>query len=70
VQIPSNVCFIFLGGPNMLGAIAVSWGIIAASMAAVNSTSSFLAVRFMLGIAEAGTVPGGCKMKQQQQQQQ
>lgn len=58
VQIPSNVSFIYLGGPLMLGCIAVSWGLVAASMAAVSNTSSFLAVRFLLGIAEAGTVPG------------
>lgn len=42
----------------MLGLIAVSWGIVAASMAAVNSRAAFLTVRFLLGIAEAGTVPG------------
>lgn len=58
LQIPSNVVFIYLGGPLMLGAIAIAWGLVAASMAAVSNTSSFLAVRFMLGIAEAGTVPG------------
>lgn len=50
--------FIYLGGPLMLGAIAIAWGLVAASMAAVSNTSSFLAVRFLLGIAEAGTVPG------------
>jgi hypothetical protein len=50
----------------MLGLIAVCWGIVAASMAAVSSTPAFLTVRFLLGIAEAGTVPG----EQQQQQQQ
>jgi MFS family permease len=58
LQIPSNVCFIYLGGPLMLGLIAVCWGIVAASMAAVSSTPAFLTVRFLLGIAEAGTVPG------------
>lgn len=42
----------------MLGLISVGWGIIAATMAAVTGRSSFLAVRFLLGIAEAGTVPG------------
>lgn len=42
----------------MLGLIAVCWGVVAASMAAVHNTASFLTVRFLLGIAEAGTVPG------------
>lgn len=42
----------------MLGLIAVSWGLVAGSMAAVNSSGGFLAVRFLLGVAEAGTVPG------------
>jgi ACS family tartrate transporter-like MFS transporter len=59
MQIPSNVSFIYLGGPLMLGCIAVGWGLVASSMAAVTNTSTFLTVRFLLGIAEAGTVPGG-----------
>lgn len=42
----------------MLGCIAVGWGLVASSMAAVTNTSTFLTVRFLLGIAEAGTVPG------------
>lgn len=58
VQIPSNVAFIYAGGPLMLGLIAVGWGLVASSMAAVHNTATFLTVRFLLGIAEAGTVPG------------
>lgn len=58
MQIPSNVAFIYAGGPLMLGLIAVGWGLVASSMAAVHNTATFLTVRFLLGIAEAGTVPG------------
>ncbi|MGH6802209.1 MAG: MFS transporter, partial [Methyloceanibacter sp.] len=36
----------------------ISWGLIAAAMALVNSETSFYAMRFLLGVAEAGFFPG------------
>jgi MFS transporter, ACS family, tartrate transporter len=36
----------------------VSWGLVAAAMALVGGTASFYAMRFLLGVAEAGFFPG------------
>jgi ACS family tartrate transporter-like MFS transporter len=36
----------------------VSWGLVAITMALVSGTASFYAIRFLLGVAEAGFFPG------------
>jgi MFS transporter, ACS family, tartrate transporter len=36
----------------------VSWGLVAIAMALVSGTASFYAMRFLLGVAEAGFFPG------------
>jgi len=41
-----------------LSAITFVWGVFASAFAAVTSTTSFLVMRFLLGVAEAGTFPG------------
>ena len=47
-----------IGGPVWLGTIAVCWGVVAASFAAMNSRASFYVLRFLLGVFEAGCLPG------------
>jgi hypothetical protein len=56
--VPCNILFLFTGGPVLLGAIAIAWGVAAAAQAAISGRTSFLLVRLFLGLAEAGTVPG------------
>eukprot|EP00877_Chromochloris_zofingiensis_P006541 jgi/Chrzof1/213/Cz01g07110.t1 len=57
-QVPSNMCLLKVGGPRWLSIIVVSWGVVAACMAALTNVSGFLAIRLVLGICEAGAFPG------------
>eukprot|EP00890_Picochlorum_soloecismus_P004964 jgi/Picsp_1/5469/NSC_02828-R1_major facilitator superfamily mfs_1 len=57
-QVPSNVILAKLGSPLWLSITIAAWGVIAASFAGINSTSSFLILRLLLGAAESGTFPG------------
>ena len=57
-QIPANVILARLGARLWMFCILVVWGAISASTALVRNPSSFYALRFFLGIAEAGLFPG------------
>lgn len=57
LQIPSQLLAVRLGGPAMLGLLAVAWGAVSAGMAGVCSTGGLIAQRVLLGAAEAGALP-------------
>ncbi len=57
-EIPSNLIMDKVGARLWLARIMVTWGIIAAATAAVTGPTSFLAIRFLLGVGEAGLFPG------------
>jgi len=57
-EIPSNVLLERFGARIWIARIMLSWGVLSASMAFVQGPKSFYAVRFLLGIAEAGFFPG------------
>ena len=57
-EIPSNLILARIGARLWIGRIAITWGLIASCMALVSGQTSFLTVRFLLGIAEAGLFPG------------
>lgn len=57
-EIPSNMILHRVGARVWLARIVISWGLIATGMAWVNSETSFYVMRFLLGVAEAGFVPG------------
>lgn len=57
-EIPSNVLLERVGARLWIGRIAITWGLVASAMALVEGQATFLAVRFLLGIAEAGLFPG------------
>ena len=57
-EIPSNLALQRFGARIWIARIMISWGLIAAAMALVNSETSFYAMRFLLGVAEAGFFPG------------
>ena len=57
-EIQSNVILERIGARLWIGRIAITWGLIASAMALVSGEGSFLVVRFLLGIAEAGLFPG------------
>lgn len=57
-EVPSNVMLERFGARVWIARIMISWGILSAAMAFVQGPNSFYAVRFLLGIAEAGFFPG------------
>jgi MFS family permease len=57
-EIPSNLAVAKFGAGRWMMRIMLSWGVVAAAMAFVTGVKSFYAMRFALGIAEAGFFPG------------
>jgi D-galactonate transporter len=57
-EIPSNLILERVGARVWLARIAITWGVISAAMAFVYDVKSFYIVRFLLGFAEAGLLPG------------
>ena len=57
-EIPSNLVLAKVGARRWIARILFTWGIIACAMAFVQGATSFLVMRFLLGVAEAGFFPG------------
>ena len=57
-EVPSNLALHKFGARKWIARIMVTWGIISACMMFVQGPASFYAVRFLLGVAEAGFFPG------------
>jgi MFS transporter, ACS family, tartrate transporter len=57
-EAPSNYVMHRVGARLWIARIMVSWGVIAAATAGIWSEDSFVAFRFLLGLAEAGFAPG------------
>jgi ACS family tartrate transporter-like MFS transporter len=57
-EVPSNLIMARVGARRWIARILLSWGIVACAMVWVQGPKSFLAMRFILGIAEAGFFPG------------
>src|SRR6185437_3093524 len=57
-EVPSNLALHRFGARRWIARIMVSWGVVSAAMALVNGPTSFVALRFLLGVAEAGCFPG------------
>ena len=57
-EVPSNVILEKVGARIWIARIMITWGVLAGLTAAVNSSTSFAIVRFLLGVAEAGFFPG------------
>ncbi|PLZ00317.1 MFS transporter [Burkholderia sp. WAC0059] len=57
-EIPSNVMMAKVGARRWIARILLSWGLFACAMALVRGPASFVALRFLLGVAEAGFFPG------------
>jgi ACS family tartrate transporter-like MFS transporter len=57
-EIPSNLVLARVGARRWIARILFTWGIIACCMAFVQGATSFLTMRFLLGVAEAGFFPG------------
>jgi ACS family tartrate transporter-like MFS transporter len=57
-QVPSNLVLARVGARRWIGAIMIVWGAIASAMMLVRGVASFYALRFLLGVVEAGFFPG------------
>jgi ACS family tartrate transporter-like MFS transporter len=58
LEVPSNLILARTGARIWIARIMITWGLIAAAMMLVRGPLSFYALRFLLGIAEAGFFPG------------
>jgi len=57
-SVPANMMLQRVGAARWIAAITILWGLVSAGMAFVTSPAQFLALRFLLGMTEAGFFPG------------
>jgi ACS family tartrate transporter-like MFS transporter len=57
-EVPSNIILEKTGARVWIARIMITWGIVSGAMAFVQGPVSFLVMRFLLGVAEAGFFPG------------
>jgi D-galactonate transporter len=57
-EIPSNLALVRFGARIWIARIMITWGLISAGMMFVQGVQSFYVMRFTLGVAEAGFLPG------------
>jgi ACS family tartrate transporter-like MFS transporter len=58
VEVPSNLIMERVGARRWIARIMISWGLVSACMMFVRNAPMFYAMRFLLGVAEAGFYPG------------
>jgi MFS transporter, ACS family, tartrate transporter len=57
-EVPSNLLLARFGARRWIARIMITWGLISAGMMFVTGPTSFYVMRFLLGAAEAGFLPG------------
>jgi len=57
-EVPSNILMYKVGARLWIARIMISWGLIGGAMAFVQTPTQFYLLRFLLGVAEAGFIPG------------
>src|SRR5262245_37595181 len=57
-EIPSNLILARVGARLWIARIMITWGLISVAMMFVHTPLSFYVLRFLLGVAEAGFLPG------------
>ena len=57
-EVPANLVLARLGARRWLAILMVCWAFVSMGTAFVHSVSAYIAVRFLLGIAESGFYPG------------
>ncbi len=57
-EVPSNIILEKVGARIWIARIMITWGIISGCTAFAIGPYSFMAIRFLLGLAEAGLFPG------------
>jgi MFS family permease len=57
-EVPSNIVMLRVGARLWIARIMITWGLISGAMVLVHSEFTFYVLRFLLGMAEAGFIPG------------
>ncbi len=57
-EVPSSIFLVKIGARRWIARIMVTWGLLAAGMIFVRTPTQFYIMRFLLGVAEAGFLPG------------
>src|SRR5215467_7878202 len=57
-EVPSNLALQRFGARTWIARIMITWGLCSAAFALIGGPTSFLVLRFLLGVAEAGFFPG------------
>ena len=57
-EVPSNLIMERVGARRWIARIMITWGLVSAGTAFVTGPTGFVAMRFLLGVAEAGFFPG------------
>ncbi|KPU94345.1 hypothetical protein APR50_10795 [Variovorax paradoxus] len=57
-EVPSNMMIEKIGARRWIAPLTIAWGCVAMAMAFVHDANSFFVLRFLLGVAEAGLLPG------------
>jgi MFS transporter, ACS family, tartrate transporter len=57
-EVPSNLLLVRFGARIWIARIMITWGLVSAGMMFVEGSTSFYIMRFLLGVAEAGFLPG------------
>lgn len=57
-EVPSNLMLVRVGARRWIARIMITWGLISCAQAFATGPASFLVLRFLLGVAEAGFFPG------------
>jgi ACS family tartrate transporter-like MFS transporter len=57
-EVPSNLILEKVGARRWIARIMLTWGVVSGATAAVTGADSFVTMRFLLGVAEAGFFPG------------
>ncbi|HTA71508.1 MAG TPA: MFS transporter [Bryobacteraceae bacterium] len=57
-EVPSNLMLERFGARRWIARIMVTWGLVSMGTAFIQGRAGFLALRFILGVAEAGLFPG------------
>ncbi|QXH33608.1 MFS transporter [Pseudomonas muyukensis] len=56
--VPSNLALERVGPRRWIAALMITWGLLSSAMMGVEDAAGFYALRFLLGVAEAGFFPG------------
>ena len=57
-EVPSNLILARVGARLWIARIMITWGVLSIAMMFVSGATSFYVLRFLLGVAEAGFLPG------------